>query len=462
MCQPNPCHHDGICSVVSEDQYSCGCTNTGYRGTKCEVGYFNISDYPTIITNVISPPITISSSPPSDYITLHVSNRDLEFVPSSLVFSRNISLVQSIRVKAQKTGYYFITYSISGPSARDFILPEEGILFVKSHENSTEKPIIEESTLYFPLGCHKKQVAVCPGVNFIPIVASSTSPFLSFGPLTATEGVVALEIGDITKVPLSLRGLNLPDPSEESFLDSCNDNDVVSYSTESLIESRALVKSFIDTVYESLPTWINIALSENILHKTHSSDLMTHFLTGRQLQEAGIGESLPLVDDMFYSLLATKNLNVTIQNDVDIFQSNPLSLAVELCRESPSNIILQNSFEGHRVVMKDIQILKNLRAYGWNLKFDSFQLSKTSTIGRLKKGTFWNGKNFFDVAASPGGNFAAALSMKKNFRNSSFADIRMQFDGTLIGDVNDINQVTYNICFCILQAKITKTRDVKF
>ena len=188
MCQPNPCHHDGICSVVSEDQYSCDCANTGYKGTKCEVGYFNISDYPTIITNVISPPITISSSPPSSYITLHVSNRDLEFVPSSLVFSRNISLVQSIRVTAQETGYYFITYSISGPSARDFILPEEDILFVESHENSTEKPIIEESTLYFPLGCHKKQVAVCPGVNFIPIVASSTSPFLSFGPLTATEG----------------------------------------------------------------------------------------------------------------------------------------------------------------------------------------------------------------------------------------------------------------------------------
>ena len=441
MCQPNPCLHAGVCSIVREDQYSCDCTNTGYKGTNCDVGFFDISDYPTIIPNVISQPIMISSSPPTDSITLHVTSPDLEFVPSSLVFNRNNSLVQSIRVTAQEPGYYFITYSMSGPNALEFSLPEEDVLFVDSHENSTEIPLIEESTLYFPFGCHKKHLGVCPGVNYTPIVASSTSPFVSFGPLIATEGVVALEVGNMARVPLSLRGLNLPDPSEDSFPDSCNEDDVVSYSTESLTESRALVKSFIDVVSESLPSWINIALSENVLHKTHPSDLITHFLTGVQLQDAGIGEALPLVDDMFYSLLATKNLNVTIQKDVDIFQSNPLSLAMELCGMSPSNIILQSSFEGHRGVIKDIQVVRNLKENGWTFKFDSFQFSKTNSIRRLEKQTFWDGQNFADLGYAPDGNFATALSFKKHFQNLSFADIRLQFDGTLIGNVKDINQV---------------------
>ena len=443
VCQPNPCHHDGLCSVVSEDRYRCDCTHTGYKGTKCQVGYFNISDYPTVIANVMSSPIAIRSSAPTDHITLHVSNdHDLTFVPSTLIFNRDTSLNQSFRVKARKAGYYFITYSVSGPSAREFSLPEEDVLFVKPHENSKEKSSIEKSTLFFPFGCHKKQVAVCPGVNPTPIFATSTSPFVSFGPLAATEGIVTLEVGNVTKLPLSLQGLNLPHTSEKSLPGSCDDNDSVSYSTESLIRSRVLVKSFTDIVADGLPTWMNITLSENnMVKKTLSSDLMTHFLTGIQLQEAAVGQGLPVISDMFYSLLATKNLNVTIEDDVDIFQSNALSLVVELCRELPSNIILERSSKGNSGLMKDMQILKNLRKYGWNFNFDSIQFSKTSTLGRPEKEMFWDGENFVNLGASPGGNLAAVSSLKKHFQNSTFADITMEFEGTLIGNVKDINQV---------------------
>ena len=438
VCEPNPCLHGGMCSVLSEDEYSCDCTNTGYKGTKCDVGYFNISDYSTVITNVVSPPITISSSQPTDSVILHVTSPYLKFVPSSLTFNRDTSLNQSFRVTARETGYYFITYSISGPNAREFSLPEEDVLFVLSHEKSKDNSSIDESNLSFPYGCHKKQVAVCSGLN-ISIVASSTSSFVSFGPLTSTRGVVALEVGNITKIPLSLRGLNLPQSSESSVSDSCNDNDAVSYSTESLIKSRALVKTFIDVVADSLPTWINVTLSRNdMVKKTQSSDLMTHFLTGVKLQEAAVGQGLPVIDDMFYSLLATKNLNVTIEDDVNVFKSNALSLAAELCRELPSNIILQRS-EG---VMKDIKILKNLREYGWNLNFGSVQFSKTKTLKRPEKASFWDGQSFFNLGASPSGNFAALMSFKKHFKNVTFADVTMEFDGTLIGDVKDIDQVS--------------------
>ena len=445
VCEPNPCLHDGVCSVVSEDQYRCDCTKTGYKGAKCDVGYFNISEYPTIITNVISPPITISSSPPTEYVILRVTSRynDLKFDPTTLTFNRDTSLVQSIRVTAPKTGYYFVKYSISGPSAYEFSLPEEDVVFVKSHENSPDNPLIEESILYFPIGCHKKQVGICPGVNLTAIVAFSTSPFVTFGPLSSTQGVVSLKVGDTTTIPLSLQGQNFPHPNEETLPDSCNDNDVVSYSTESLIKSRALVKSFTDVVAESIPSWMSITLSKNnMVKRTQSSDLETLLLTGIQLKQAGIGEGLSLVDDMFYSLLAAKNLNVTIKNDVDIFLSNPLFLAVQLCGESPSNIILQNTFEGQRGLMKDMQILKDMRKYGWYFMFESFQFSKTNTIRRQEKRMFWDGQNFVDLRTSPVGNFAAVLSLKKHFQNLTFADIRMQFNGALIGHVSDINKVT--------------------
>ena len=440
MCQQNPCRHGGKCSIVSEYEYSCDCTSTGYKGTNCDVGYFSISDYPTVITNVVSLPITISSSPPTEYVTFHVDSRDLQFSPSTLVFNRDTSLNQSIRVTAQETGYYFISYSITGPSAREFSLPEEDILFVESPENSEGSSSIEESTSSFPFGCHKKQVGVCPGN--ISIVASSTSPFVSFGPLSATEGIVALEVGNMTKMPLSLRGVNLPHPSQASLPDSCYDNGVFSYSTESLIKSRVLVKSCTDIISKSLPNWMNVSLSENnVVKKIHSSDLMTHFLTGTQLQDAAVGQGLPLIEDMFYSLLATKNMNLSILNDLNIFQSNALSVAVELCQESPSNIILQQSSETQTGGLKNTQIMRNLNEYGWNFNFNSIEFSKTNTIKRPTKGMFWDGQSFVNLGTSSGGNFAAVSSLEKNFQNSVFGDIRIKFDGTLIGDVEDIDQV---------------------
>ena len=376
-----------------------------------------------------------------------------------MIFSRGTSLDQSIRVTARQTGYYFISYSISGPNAHEFSLPEEDVLFAKSQKNSHDDLISNDGlTLSFPYGCHKKQVGVCSGLNLTPIVASSTSPFVSFGPLTATEGLVALEVGNIKKVPLSLRGLNLQHTSEETLPDACNDNDVVSISTESLIKSRALVRTFTELVDHSLPTWMDITLSENnIVQKTQSSDLMTHYLTGIQLQESGVGDGLPLVDDMIYSLLATKYLNLTIVNDVDIFRSNKLSLAVELCGESPSSIVLQQPFQGHKHVMKDIQILKNLREYGWNINFDSFQFSKANTIKMLEKGRFWDGKSFVKIGASSGANFAAVSSFKKQFNNLMFADITMEFDGTLIGNVKDINQVaSYTLCIGLISLNLVQ------
>ena len=438
MCQPNPCLHNGICSVVSEDKYTCNCALTGYTGTDCEIGFFQISDYPTIYRNVLSAPVAIISSPPTEYVILHLMSQDLKFSSPSLVFNRDSSLNQSFRITAQEEGFYIIRYSLSGPSAREFILPEDDILITKSREDSS----VGESTLYFPFGCYKKVIGACPGKN-ISIVATSTSPFVSFGPLSVTEGVVAIEVGNYTKIPLSLLGVTLPNPSVlYSVPDSCDHNDVVSYTTQSLLKSRTLAKSFTSVIADSLPTWIKITLTnKNLGKKIYSSEVKTHFLTGIELQGAGVGEGLPLQEDMFYSLLFTRSVNVTVQQDVDILNSNALSLAVDLCGKSPSNILLQPSFKKSVTAVNDISILKALKEYGWHFNIYSLQLSMKNTIRRPEKGIFWDGQHFFNVEATSDGTFALVTSFNKYFRNFTFADIRMQFDGTLIGCVNDINQV---------------------
>ena len=438
MCEPNPCIHNGKCSVVGIDQYTCDCSLTGYTGTNCEVGFFQISDYKTIPPKIFSPPVGIVSSPPTDYVVLHLLNEDLQFSSSSLVFNRKSSLNQSVSVAGQKEGFYVIRYSLSGPSAREFVVPEDDIIFVQFQENPSKR----NEVLYFPVGCYKRAVGKCPDSN-ISIVASSTSPFISFGPLSVTRGVVAIEVGKSTKIPLSLLGVNLENPSVPfSTPDSCNDNNVLSFRTESLMQTRTLAKSYTSAIAESLPSWLKITVSEkNVVKKIHSFETKTHFLTGRELRGAGVGQGLPILDDMFYSLLFTKNINVTVQKDLDIFKSNGLSLAVELCQEPPMNILLQPSFKKHIAEWSEISFLQELKEYGWHFTIYSLQFSKKSTLKRSVNERFWDGQHFFNVGATSDGTLAVVLSLRKIFKNTSFSDITMQFDGTLVGRVSDINQV---------------------
>ncbi|XP_028401099.1 uncharacterized protein LOC114524169 [Dendronephthya gigantea] len=406
VCRPNPCFHEGKCSIVNEDSYKCDCSSTGYKGTNCEIAFFTIFEYPTILPNVVSPPITIIALQPTNQVILHLINRNLDFTPSVLVFHSNSSLNQSVTVKAKKEGLYFIKYSLSGPSAGEYSLPEEDTLFVSSPKNSTDTFQMGNNIFPFPAGCHKKQIGVVHGSK-LPIVVSSTSSFVSFGPLSVTEGIVSIYVSNSSKLPLSLVGLNLPNTSIISDATTCVDNDVVLYSIGSLLRSRVLAKSFIDAIKNSLPSWIKITLSEaNSVKTMYSSEKKTYFLNGKNMRTASIGKGLPVVDESFYSMLSTNNLNITVENNTDIFKSNPIALAVELDGKLPSNI------------------------------------SKNNSIERPKKNGFWDGDKFFNVKSSSDGTFAAVTSLEKHFKNTTFAaDLRMQFDGTIITHVENINKI---------------------
>ncbi|XP_028401098.1 uncharacterized protein LOC114524167 [Dendronephthya gigantea] len=440
ICQPNPCLHGGNCSIVDETSYTCDCSHTGYKGSNCEVGFFTIFDYPTIYPYVLSPPTTIIASQPANKVLLHPMNRNLEFSPSVLVFDRNSSLNQTIRVKARQIGVYFIAYSLSGPSAGEYALPKEDVLFVYSHKSVTDDLKVRNTIEKFPIGCYKKQVKVVPGSN-VSIMISSTTPFVPFGSVSVTEGVVGIETNNSSKFPLSVVGVNLPNVGIISHPINCIDSNVFPYSIGPLLRSRVLAKSFINAAENSLPSWMKVTLSESNSVKTiYSSEKKTHFLNGINMRKASIGKGLPVVDESFYSMLSTNNLNITVQNDSDIFNSKSVGLAVELSRPEQSDVLLSSTSE--RNVIKDITTLRQMKRYGWNFKFYSVQLSRKNAIKRPEKNGFWDGVEFFNVKSSSDGSFAAVISLKKHFKNTTFADdIRLEFDGTIIAHVKNIDEI---------------------
>ena len=76
--------------------------------------------------------------------------------------------------------------------------------------------------------------------------------------------------------------------------------------------------------------------------------------------------------------------------------------------------------------------------------FQSVQISKSKTIDKLEKGTYWNGKELFK-ADSPKGNMAIVTTLSKSFISSDFVTSHIQFDGTVVGDFGDLDSVRNNV-----------------
>ena len=451
VCQPNPCLHGGVCSSISSDQYSCDCTQTGYKGTDCDVGSIITPDFPTLTAGVPSQSVWFQASPPSHSITLTIIGRGLEFDPSQLVFQNGGTRNQYLKIIAREPGLYFIRYSLSGPSASEFQLPQQDILFVRSKHSTTETPENESWSNKFPSGCHKQPLDKCPHTNDV-IFAASTSPWLTFGSLKTTKGVVNVEIGD-TNVPLSLVGTNVLQSTQVSAPErQCGEKEG-SYSSEQIMKSHMFIRSFLSAVNESFPKWLTVTLRNNSSSgKVRLSEFETRYLAGKYLQDNDIGQGQPINEESFYSLLSSQNLNLTIDDNLDVLGSRarnvPLSLAIDLCSPAPKNLIVRPSLE-HMDLANDNSVVKSLRKNGWNINFYSLQFSKQKLIKKFLKSLFWNGKLFFEASSSTSGNLGIVSSFTKSFKSTTLVSSHIEFEGTIVADLNNIDNVRSQAFFDI-------------
>ena len=440
-----------MCSSISSDQYSCDCTQTGYKGTDCDVGSIITPHFPILTAGVPSQSLLFQASPPSHSITLTLIGRGLEFDLSQIVFQNGGSKNQYLKITAQEPGLYFIRYSLSGLSASEFQLPQQDILFVRSKYFTTETPENEPWSSNMPSGCHKQPLDKCPYTNDV-IFAASTTPWLTFGALKTTKGVVNLEIG-ATNVPLSLVGTNLHKPTQIPTPErQCSEKEV-SYSFEHIVKSDMLIRSFLNAANESFPKWLTVTLRNNSSSgKVRLSELKTRYLAGKYLQDNDIGEGQPINDESFYSLLSSQNLNLTIDDNLDVLGSRgrnvPLSLAIDLCSAAPKNLIVRPSLEDMDLA-NDNSVVKSLRENGWNINFYSLQFSKKKLIKKFHKNRFWNGKLFFEASLSTSGNLGIVSSFTKSFKSTTLVSSHIEFEGTIVADLNNIDSVRSQAFFDI-------------
>ena len=336
-------------------------------------------------------------------------------------------------------------YLLSGLSAVNFEPPEKDTLFVEEAQNSTNKTTGESSSLRhftLPVGCHKLELGKCPRGSDV-IVSSSTSSWKARGLVTSTDGVVTLEVGK-TVLPLSLLGASIKSknsPSDEKGCEAFQSN----YSSEELIKSNVLTRAFLEAFQSSLPSWLVVALPQRRKSKSFfKSDVRSSVFSDSELRRMDVGNGQPLIDKTTFSLLLSRNINLTVEGDTDIlgsYRKSPFAMAVDLCSPSPKTVIVRPA-STHVDEVKNISVFKRLMMNGWDLTMYSLQISRTRSIEKLEKGLYWNGEDFMRIGSSAKGNLALVSSFKKSFRNQGIVNCHVIFDGTMVIGVDNLDNVS--------------------
>ena len=425
VCEPNPCRHGGHCITTTSSLFTCNCSNTGYQGTTCEIGLIDIPNYPTLAAGVLVESVEFRASQPDSYIIFTPRSVGVEFDPPYIVFQRNSSTSQSLAMTAQYPGLNQVSYSLSGPSAAGFQTPEPNVFFVESAKKVAQKiPVYSTMKLTFPSGCYNIELNRCPRSD-VTITAHSTSPWIMFGPTATTDGLVGLST-DHVKLPHSMTGSNfIPEKSSSSNLD-CVINSSMTYFTEEMIRRRVLAKSFLNVVRDSLPKWLDITLRSNLSSTSMAeTDLQAYYLSGKGLREEGAISGQPFLEDTFFSLLLSSDLDLIVHGNRVSFglddHTARFSVALELCGPSPSNVILRPPPNGFNV-MKRLLIMKQLRDNGWNFKIESLQIFN---VGKL----------------SPKRDLILFTTFSKDLVISSAVKSRLDFRGTIIINVTNLDNV---------------------
>ena len=105
LCFPNPCEHDGSCSIT-EDGYVCNCDGTGYTGAKCDV---LVIDTPDLSDLAVNSPTTVllSAQSDQDFELMLITDDESSLViePSTLLFTQT-STQHNVSITVTEPGLY--------------------------------------------------------------------------------------------------------------------------------------------------------------------------------------------------------------------------------------------------------------------------------------------------------------------------------------------------------------------
>ena len=474
LCFPNPCKHDGICSITEDDAFVCDCDGTGYVGETCDVLLINTPDISDLVVN--SPlQFSLFSRPDRNFVLeLVPDNKNVIVIePSSIMFSQ-ILTEHSISMTATEPGLYKLEYKVKDDSLNYQPIPPATILV---SDTDTGTSYCEERNITCGLiqpGCCTASEAdldlkfKCPSSNN-ELLLTSTCGWVTKG-TKYSAGVIFSSI-DGFDMPVAIAGaqffrqkthIDLQGLTTFEFNHGC-----VACTGKSNCQIERLSVNFIQDFlkYDSLaftylyhsmqliPSWLTLqVLPSDRIHDFHS--YLVYLVYSDALNRLQECNGLNALTNGLYSILAySGNLEVMLNEEMRQYKSNgsTICFATNLCEGSNSPLYISLSDDAHRV-LDSFGFLRDLRSKGWNIIINNLVLSDSNTIppfDEVVQYSYWNGMAYFlENLRNP--NMATEVEFLKIFSSDAGVEASWEFFGDVQLLHDDFNDVSTYVCMFIV------------
>ena len=468
LCFPNPCEHNGSCSIT-EGTFVCNCDDTGHTGEKCDVLLLiGTSDISGLTANS---PTTLSLSAQSDRefeLMLIPDDMDnLVIEPSVLLFSE-MQTQHNVSITATQPGLYTLVYEIPDDTLNYHPIPSVSILVT----DETNTSYCEERNITCGLmqpGCCSANEAQldldfkCPS-NDNELLLKSTCGWISEGnsiPLYST-GIIFSSI-DGFDMPVAIAGARFFPQATEIYLDNVNRmqfssgctvcNGHENCETESLLVNTvqefltydALAFTYLHQSMELIPRWLSL----KVLQSDRSHDFRSYVVQlyySNALNEVQGCKLTSLTDGLYSVLVYTGNLEVMLGKDKTQYVSNESSIcfATNLCEGSASPLHVDMS-DVIQKVPDQFEFMRDLKSRGWDVIIKNLIISDTNSIPEpvadlTSQYSYWNGiEHFLPNLQNP--NMITKVEFTKSFMGNTGIEAIWNFYGDVHWYHKDFNEV---------------------
>ena len=467
LCFPNPCEHNGSCSIIEENTYVCDCDGTRYTGETCNVLLIDTPDLSGLTANA---PTSVTFSAYSDReFELMLISDDLVIEPSVLLFSQ-MQTQHNVSITATQPGLYTLGYEIPDDTLNYHPIPSVSILVT----DETNTSYCEERNITCGLmqsGCCSANEAQldldfkCPS-NDNKLLLKSTCGWVSERnsiPLHST-GIIFSSI-DGFDMPVAIAGARFfPQPSQ-IYLDNINrmqfssgctvcvadgncETERLSVNTvQEFLTYDALAFTYLHQSMELIPRWLTLQVlqSERILD---FRSYVVQLYYSNALSEVQGCKLTSLTDGLYSVLVYTGNLEIMLETTQYVSNESSVCFAVNLCEGSASPLYVDMS-DVPQKVPDQFEFMRDLRSRGWDVIIKNIIISDTNSIpdpvsDQTSQYSYWNGiEHFSPNLQNP--NMITEVEFTKSFMGDTGIEAIWSFYGDVYWYHKDFNGV-HTIC----------------
>ena len=382
VCKPSPCKNDGICSIVTDTEYLCNCSNTGYSGKNCEQLIVDVAPIPKMYATIKSAAISLTCQPKSyvDILLFEVDNV-ISFNNSKHTITSN-SKRSEFTVYSSKAGLFWLKFDVK---SEESVLPLKDRLLFFNSAGPVNK-INGKSLLGFENGCYITDIYQKHCDKSIKFSSTAWWEKTQTG-ILHTTGIVYMKIKSQT-FPILLSKLSVSEflndvktkisisinkqPSREGCAEMKVSHEQILYS----IQNDLFVRDFIRQFNKLTPAWFSLQI-EGLMQSIHVDNIRAYMWSGKEVNAnqhcrgAAIDESSIFLVYLHHEKLTMKAYEKTAQ----MITKNKFCLIVDICSGEPHLVVPKDNYGK----IEKIFSFDELRNIGWSLN--------VKTIGFKKAGS---------------------------------------------------------------------------